>query len=163
MEIGLHGLCSYCILGLLEQGNFVTFDCERQNLQDQYIRVKTAQLIISGVVDWAKEVRHQIGKHDRASLQILSENIVSIIEKAKKSDLKTYLQSLNDKLLKVYKRSSIENARQSKMVTSLQQIDLVSTFNYPNHDDKGFSNPQLMYLTIQTPNRGFRKRWRLIG
>ena len=76
-------------------------------------------------MDWVKEVKHQIGKHDRAGLQILSENIASIIEKEENTDLKTYFQLLNENLSKDYKRGIVVDKRSRKIITLLEQMDLV--------------------------------------
>ena len=72
------------------------------------------------------ETKDQILKHDRTSLQVLSENIATIIEKENNVRLRTFLTSVADDLLSYYKRS-IKVEEPSTDLSFLEQMDLVST------------------------------------
>ena len=72
------------------------------------------------------ETKDQILKHDRTSLQVLSENIATIIEKENNVRLSTFLTSLADDLLTSYKRS-IKADEPSMKLSFLEQMDLVNT------------------------------------
>lgn len=72
-----------------------------------------------------KEVKHQIDKHDRLSLQIVSDNIAKIVEKENDMNLSKYIRSLNENLSKAYTRS-IKDDGDPKVSPLLEQMDVVS-------------------------------------
>ena len=80
---------------------------------------------IIGLLKWMGETRDQILKHDRTSLQVLSENIATIIEKDSNIKLSTYLTTLADDLLTSYKRS-IKAEEPKPELSFLEQMDLVN-------------------------------------
>ena len=71
-----------------------------------------------------KEVKHQIDKHDRLSLQIVSDNIAKIVEKENDMNLSKYIRSLNENLSKAYTRS-IKDEGDPKVSPLLEQMDVV--------------------------------------
>ena len=71
------------------------------------------------------DTRDQILKHDRTSLQVLSENIATIIEKENNVKLSKFLSSIANDLQASYKRSiNVEEPR--TYLPSFEQMDLVS-------------------------------------
>ena len=78
----------------------------------------------SGLIQWMKEVKHQIDKHDRLSLQIVSDNIAKIVEKENDMNLSKYIRSLNENLSKAYTRS-MKDEGDSKLSPLLEQMDVV--------------------------------------
>ena len=77
-----------------------------------------------GLMNWMGSMRDQILKHDRTSLQVLSENIAAIVEKEYNEKLNKYITTLANDLSATYKRSI--NAKEANLDLSvLEQMDLV--------------------------------------
>ena len=80
---------------------------------------------LTGFLKWMADTRDQILKHDRTSLQVLSENIATIIEKDNNVKLSKFLSSIANDLQISYKRSfKVEEPRTD--LPSFEQMDLVS-------------------------------------
>eukprot|EP00794_Sanderia_malayensis_P006760 gene6760-7520_t len=126
-------------------------DCYLENCTNGELNdaLKYSEKAKAGVVDWVKEVKHQIGKHDKASLRILSENIASIIAKEKKTNLKQYLQSLNDNLMNFYKRNNVGQTRRKKIVAHLEQADLDIKDLLLNSRDKRITETAKLIFTMK--------------
>ena len=72
-----------------------------------------------------EKMKDQILKHDRTSLQVLTENIAAIIEKEHNVKLSRFITSVADDLSSSYKRT-IKVTEQSMDLSFLEQMDLVN-------------------------------------